>query len=918
MDKLTAKQQIQKLVEKYDHLAEAGKIKSYNEAQTRNEFIEPLFEFLGWDMRNLTIENEVTTEENVSGGRVDLAFRLGNIPVFFLEAKAMKVDLDEWKWAEQAINYSWNKSVTWAVLTDFESIKIFNAEIPPKSISQNLFIEIKCQDFINRFEQLWLLSKESFEQKLLDKEAQKWGKLTLRKQVGEKLFEDLMSWRILLTKDFKKQNNLTDEELDEGVQRVLDRLIFIRTAEDREIEPNVLIGISRGGKVNLYKQLTKVFRDFDDSFNSKLFASHYCEEWKASDKVISEVIKGLYETKDGYRYDFSVISADVLGGIYEQYLSFVQGRKGEDKSKSKRKSQGIYYTPKYIVEFIVKETLGEVLKKAKPKEISKIKVLDPACGSGSFLTAAYERILESIGKQSLFTKFDILKDNIYGVDLDMQAVEIAQLNLLLKVLSQKTKLPILQYNLRVGNSLISEGDPKYKPFNFEAEFKEVFTQGGFDVIIGNPPYIKEYTNRTAFDGLHDSPYYQGKMDIWTLFACRAIDLLKDGGYFSFIAPNNWLTNAGASIFRNKILSEGQIIKFVDFGDFKVFKDAGIQTMIFIFKKGKPKRSYQTIYAKVTDKNIGEDAIKMLLQTNLKADDGGITKFNSTITPKQFIGKNIIFSNQSSSNLLNKIEAKKNFELTEKEVAQGIVGAPDKYFIVNDLSKFNKKEQEFIKPFYTSTAKYTFAKTNSYIFYLCDKNFQGKNINDYPNIKNHFEPFKQQLKEAKKKYGTPDKPYFYLHREREEKFFQNGPKVVGQTRTTFPSFLYTQETYYGSRAMNFIKTDRINLKYLTGLLNSRLSYFWLKNKGKQLGDLLQIDKGPLLNIPLIKPDEKSQEQIAQLVDKVTKLYKDFRNTSPNTDKWHSLKSEIEKVERQIDEAIYKLYGLTAEEIRIIEQ
>jgi len=918
MDKQESKRQIQNLVEKYERLAEAGKIKSYNEAQTRNEFIEPLFEFLGWDMRNLTTDNEVTTEENVSGGRVDLAFRLGNIPVFFLEAKAMKVNLDEWKWAEQAINYSWNKSVTWAVLTDFESIKIFNAEIPPKNISQNLFIEIKCQDFINRFDQLWLLSKESFEQKLLDQEAQKWGKLTLRKQVGEKLFEDLMSWRILLTKDFKKQNNLTDEELGEGVQRILDRLIFIRTAEDRKIEPNVLLGISRGGKVNQYKQLIKVFRNFDDGFNSKLFAPHYCEEWKASDKVISDVIKGLYETKDGYRYDFSVISADVLGGIYEQYLSFVQVRKGEDKSKSKRKSQGIYYTPKYIVEFIVKETLGEVLKKTKPQDIQKIKVLDPACGSGSFLIAAYDKILETLTKQtsqaSLFTKFYILKENIFGVDLDAQAVEIAQLNLLLKVLSQKAKLPTLQHNLRVGNSLISEGDPKYKPFNFEIEFKEVLAQGGFDVIIGNPPYIKEYTNRTAFDGLHDSPYYQGKMDIWTLFACRAIDLLKDGGYFSFIAPNNWLTNAGASIFRDKILSEGQIIKFVDFGDFKVFKDAGIQTMIFVFKKGKPKRSYQTTYAKVADKNVGEDAIKMLLQTNLKAGDRGITKFNATINPKQFAGKNIVFSNQSSSALLDKIEAKKNFELSEKEVGQGIVGDPDKAFIFPNNQNFTKSEKQILFDYYTSVGKFHAGEHRGFIAYL-DKNIS--NIKEFPNIKTQLQIYQVQLKNRREVKNDRIK-WFHLHWPRDRKFFANGPKIVSAIRTASPCCFYTEAEYYGSRAMNFIKTDRINLKYLTGLLNSRLSHFWLKNKGKQLGDLLQIDKGPLLNIPLLQPDEKSQEQIAQLVDKVTELYQDFRNTSKNTDKWHSLKAEIEKIEQQIDNEIYKLYGLTDEEIKIIEQ
>src|SRR3989338_4957593 len=312
-----AKQEIQKLVEKYQRVLQAGKINSYNEAQSRNEFIEPLFEFLGWDMRNLNTEGEVTTEENISGGRVDLAFRLGNIPAFFLEAKAMKVDLDEWKWAEQAINYSWNKSATWAVLTDFESIKIFNAEIPPKNVSRNLFIEIHAREFVDRFDQLWLLSKESFEQRLLDKEAEKWGKLTKRKQVGEKLFEDLMSWRTALTREFKKHNNLTDDELDEGVQRILDRLIFIRTAEDRKIEQVILQALLRewktkGQKHNIYKRLIDGFRWFDDNYNSKLFALHYCEEWKADDKVFADILKGLYETKDGYRYDFSVISADVL------------------------------------------------------------------------------------------------------------------------------------------------------------------------------------------------------------------------------------------------------------------------------------------------------------------------------------------------------------------------------------------------------------------------------------------------------------------------------------------------------------------------------------------------------------------------------------------------------------------------------
>jgi len=528
MTKQEAKSQIAKLVEKYKGLVDEKKVKSFNEAQTRNEFIEPLFEFLGWDMRNLENSGEVTTEENVSKGRVDLAFCLNHIPVMFLEAKALRVDLDEWKWAEQAINYSWNKSVTWAILTDFEGIKVFNAEMPPKSLSQNLFFELKWDEYLDRFEQLWLLSKESFEEKRLAEQAEKWGKLIKRKQVGEKLFEDLTNWRALLTKDFKKNNNVDEDALDEGVQKVLDRLIFIRTAEDRKIEPNILLSILRewetaGKKKSIYKILTKTFRRFDDDYNSKLFVSHALEEWKASDKIIEVIIKGLYQTTDGYRYDFSAISTDVLGGIYEQYLGYVQEKvqKGGKDKKSKRKSQGIYYTPKYIVKYLMEQTLGEVLKKAKKKDLPNIKILDPACGSGSFLISAYDKILEAKNKletqTGLFDKFEILKNNIYGVDLDEQAIEIARLNLLLRVLSQKTKLPTLSHNIRMGNSLIDGTMEKLEPyfdnawreqkaFVWKQEFSEVFEQEGFNVVIGNPPYV--FARGKNFDDSVKTYFYE--------------------------------------------------------------------------------------------------------------------------------------------------------------------------------------------------------------------------------------------------------------------------------------------------------------------------------------------------------------------------------------------------------------------------
>lgn len=440
-------------------------------------------------------------------------------------------------------------------------------------------------------------------------------------------------------------------------------------------------------------------------------------------------------------------------------------------------------------------------------------------------------------------------------------------------------------------------------FEWHINFSEVFQEkGGFDVVIANPPYIKEYVYKKAFDGLKKSPYYQGKMDIWTMFACVSIDLLKNEGILSFIAPNNWISNAGASILRDKILKDGELKSFIDFGNYKIFEHAGIQTMIFVFKKVKPRKEYLVKYLKVEDENL------------LSALSG--EKQDICIKPDKLIGDNITFASEKYNFILEKIASKKNFELTKKEVAQGIVAAPDKYFIVKDLSKFTDKECKFIKPFYTSTTKYHFVKPSSFIFYFCDKNFKDKKISDYPNIQDHFEPFKQILSEAKIKYGSPDKPYFYLHREREERFFQKGPKIVSQSRTFLPRFLYTDEEYYGSRAMNYIKTDRINLKYLSGLLNSNLSYFWLKNRGKQLGDLLQIDTQPLLNIPLIKPNKIIQERIAELVTIAIKLYGNYYQIPMNSNESNNIKKEINKTEEKIDQEIYKLYDLDSKEIEII--
>ncbi|MDP2765827.1 MAG: N-6 DNA methylase, partial [Candidatus Methanoperedens sp.] len=683
--------------------------------------------------------------------RVDYAFKIDGNTKFYMEAKSIPVNLDEERWAEQAINYSWHKSVPWVVLTDFESIKVFNTEWDEPDIQSCRYIEIPWTEFLTS-EKLWWLSREAFQKGVLDKKADEVGKRPKR-IIDEQLANDLIRWRDLMFKELCGYNsNIDPKKISEYVQKILDRLIFIRTLEDRKIEDVILQPLIRdweqkkGVKADqLLFNLNKIFRKIDGTYNSGLFEKCACdflgEKIEADDNTFVDVINELYKTKNkGIRYNFADIPADIFGNIYEQYLGYIQKEDVKAEKQSKRKSQGIYYTPRYIVNYIAQNTLGEVLKSKTPAEIKNLKILDPACGSGSFLITAYQTLIDYWQNQKrkqqkekngkfkdlekafkkrngdLITspeKMRILLNNIFGVDLDGEAVEFAKLNLLLKMVDSQIKLPKLSHNIQEGNSLISGSEQelkKYfgknwkekKPFEWRERFSEA--KNGFDIIIGNPPYIKEFVDKSAFDGLHDSPHYQGKMDIWTMFACVAIDLLQDGGCFSFIAPNNWLTNAGASIFRDKILKEGEIVNFVDFGDYKIFQDAGIQTMIFVFRKCRPRQKYKIKYSKIIDKNIKEEDLIKFLKSNCQLQFPEIENFNTIVEPQKFVGKNITFINSQKDDILNKVEAHKNFELTPEEVGQGIVAAPDKYFLVRNSNNFDDEEKKFIKKYYTSSGK----------------------------------------------------------------------------------------------------------------------------------------------------------------------------------------------------------------------
>ena len=908
------KENIAKLVEKYERIKAEGKIGKYNEAQTRTEFIEPLFEFLGWDMKNWDNPNEVTTEESISNGRVDLAFRINGIPKFFLEAKSLKADLDIENYSRQAINYSWNKGVSWAVLTDFESLKLYNAQAKSKNLQDKLVFEIPYDEYISDFDRLRLLSKESFSNNKLDKYAEKYGKKIKKQTVTEKLYEDLRRAREILTKNFRTWNeNLSQEDLDEGVQRILDRLIFIRVLEDKELEEPTLKPLinawKKDGSIQLFESLTKKFRELDHIYNSNLFIEHNCEKWKEYGRGMEDVVAMLYGT-DMYEYNFKQIPADILGGVYESYLGYIaqnpieietdkkSGKllKFEDKkelklkSRKKRKEQGIYYTPKYIVDYIVKETLGKKLEEVKSiHELKQLKVLDPACGSGSFLTKALETINDKYkdfgnpGNQD--TKTQILIENIHGVDLDQQAVELAKLNLLIDALDKKDKLPDLTENVHVGNSLISGTEDelkKYfgknwrdkKPFNWDEEFLGAAKQGGFDVIIGNPPYVRNRDLADKDKKFFGEKYFsaQGQYDIYQLFFEKSINLLKEGGFLGFITSNKYAIADYGKKLREFILNNCKIVSIIDVSNLQVFKDASTYPYVIILQK---------------TKNNAGNIIKGFKTDNEINLEKGEVKINQDDI-KNSVAKNFVVKEELE--FLKKIDyiSVKLGEITTiKETIH--TGNVRKKLIVDEKNDDSCKKLLAGRDCH----RYWFKWNGKYIRY--DKNLINKAKGEYGNLC-------------------------------EEKYFEN-PKILLRDISKYPEAVFDDEKYYTVNTLYSIQPIKnYNPLYLLGIINSKLISFYFNQKFEDAhvaGGFLRFKKIYTSQIPIYKIDfsksaeKKKHNEFVKLADKMFNLNKQIQSIPENSEKWKSLKREIEKVDREIDQKVYEIYGLSEEEIKIIE-
>jgi type I restriction-modification system DNA methylase subunit len=918
-----AKKKITALIARYEKLKASGQLDKYNEANTRKDFILPLFEALGWNIKD---KDEVNEEFSVSGGSVDYAFRLNNVTKFFLEAKRFEVDLEEERWAEQAINYAWTKGTTWAVLSDFEGIKVFNAEWKESHVSRNIFLDLKYTDYLPQFDKLWLLSKESLQTGLIDKTAEGFGKKEKRSPVDEAIYADLIEWRRKLLEDIDKvrqEVHITDEDKEEAVQKILDRLIFIRSCEDRGIEDRHLQAAVReweekDRKRPLYEKIVEVFRHFY-AYDSSLFEQgHLCEKLNLYDGTVKAVIDGLYfNYAEKIPYDFKNISADILGGIYEQYLGHILKKGKLVAGRPHRKERGIYYTPKYIVDYIVENTLGKLLKEIPRSRAGKIKILDPACGSGSFLIKALELMDNYYEKDSQFKKYPFnrrvkaLQNNIYGVDLDEKAVEIAQLNLLLRALKdEKRALPDLSHNIKCGNSLISgkeEELKKYfgskweekKPFNWEEQFPEVFKQGGFDIVIGNPPYVN--IEKIADDELsyYESRYEAAhrRYDLYILFIERAINLLKNGGYFAFIIPDKFMSQAYGYKLRKLILDRCLITSIVDFTNVKVFREAAVKNVILILKKEDNAR-----------KRL-KNKIRILVDLEEPERIGKISGKEKPLEQSFFhkTSDNMfrISLNKKILSLIRKVEGK-SLQIQEiSYVSWGAQPGVYKNFVFDE--SVDEKCRRLIKG--ENVNRYSIKYKGKYILYDPIKLHRPA----FPELFENEKLVICAVTGDKGLMASYDSNKFYTDHSLNNLILKSTLSKVNE------EILRARGIKLTKREIDYSKY--FNLKYILGIINSSLMRFYFYN---WLSGELNVYPENIRQLPIYKINLKNHkgmkmhDGIVKLVDKMLELNKKYVTVKDKqTSATARLKEEIERTDKKIDDLVYKLYGITGMERRVVE-
>lgn len=943
MSREEAKNELEKLVNRFTEQREGYHSAAYNETKTRREFVDVLFTALGWDMINkddvAEPYREVIHEDQVKiQGKTkapDYGFRLSGSKdrLFFVEAKKPSVNLKSNKEAAfQVRRYGWNSGASVSILTNFEEFVVYDCTKKPSSTDSSAVARLKYftyKEFLQEFDFVYdTFSREAVVKGRFDKYIQSDTAKKGTQTPDKEFVVSLDKWRRFIAIDIAKSNmKLNEDELNFAVQLIIDRLIFLRFCEDRGVETYGQLKAA-ASKGDSYKNLCAVFKEADNKYNSGLFdfkKDQITQGLKVTNKIIKGIIEELYYPKS--EYDFKALPVEVLGNAYEQFLGKVitinrAHHAVIDYKPEVRKAGGVYYTPQYIVDYIVGNTLGKLIAGKTPKEVEKIKVVDPACGSGSFLLGAFQYLLNfhaeyyhkngyankkskdnpltPFGTLSTAEKKKILINNIYGVDIDANAVEVTKLSLLLKCMEGETDasikmqmqmfhervLPDLDNNIKDGNSLIDTDiydnefdlgfEKKIKPFSWKKGFPEVFKQGGFDVIIGNPPYVMTEIDETQKIYLSRKYKFQeGKPDLYRFFVEFSHSILKDKGYFSFIIPNSILTIPSCKKLRQYLINNIGIEEIVNFWG-QVFDGVSINSIVLTTQKGSKKKSisiindksekpsansllsFSKIPSKIDLKNVSPDN-EFQLQVDIDEHELNIIKkINSVSEPLSNISSYTLGMQVYHNTMHSKSDIEKRIYHSDK--------------------KLNK----------------TFVPESG-----------GSNISRFY--------FKNKIKEYVS-YGDwcYNKPDWKFCSE-ERILIREIPEKDGLI------CCLTDTVHVPNKAVIIVIANKISNLLLLGILNSKLIGFYVYSsteKGKQRL-FPRVSLTTVRNLPICKniPSKKAGA-IEKEVNEIISLKGNFLEEKIPS-KLEQIQNRIDYCEDKINQLVYELYELTPDEIKVIE-
>jgi type I restriction-modification system DNA methylase subunit len=966
----TAPLEIISLVDRFSGQISAYKAGKYNETQLRRDFLDPLFDALGWDMTNRKnlpenlreVIDEVSVEVEGHAKAADYSFQFGGKTHFFLEAKKPSVNIETNPYpAFQIRRYAWSAKVPISIVSDFEQLAVYDCRVKPVYGDPAHLGRIELfsfTDYVDKWDKLYrLFSYQSVHEGSLDKYVVSLKGKRGTADVDDVFLVEMERWREELAHNLALRNpSLTQHELNSAVQTTIDRIIFLRICEERGIEAEDALRDATDGK-QVYEDLLVLFKQADKKYNSGLF--HFSAEkgqssypdnltpyLKIDDKILKEILANLYYPKSPYAFNY--FSADILGQVYERFLGKVitltpAHRAHVDYKPEVRKAGGVYYTPTYIVDYIVKNTVGELLKEADPETLNTdpLRVLDPACGSGSFLIGAYQYLLDwyldwyvqhdpsrwSRGKTppiyevrtgwqlTMEKKKDILTSHIFGVDIDAQAVEVTKLSLLLKVVENPGQ-PDLGANIKCGNSLIgpdfyddqqqglfdTEEQHRVNAFDWHTAFPEIFKNGGFDTVIGNPPYFSAVTLDSPIQKYFSKKYrdlWASRNDISYYFLLDAIRICKRCA--SFIMPRYYLNSFYAEKLRGFLLTKGQI-EIVDTGNYQCFQGVNILTTII----------------KV---NVGnEDGICYYFADN-KNDELNI--LSSLYFPKEQISSSNWNFNKNNF-LLEKI-VKNNGKLGDYFlIAKGMSTGLNEAFEIKDDQILNINDRRYLHPLIKNgdIRRYTVLdKGERFVIYLENQ----ESIDNLPEYKQHLSLYISQLKSRNSATG---KWFHYSTTRNKELWERNVTKIVVPFMATENRFAIEERSVIStsgdvSALIPIFGENRYEIKYFVGILNSKFLNFFHRNTTKlKRGGYMEYVTKQLINIPIRNinfsdsADVARHARLVNLVETMLSLHKKTASARLPEEK-ERLQRQIQTTDRQIDKLVYELYNLTPAEIAIVE-